>query len=41
VPPPKEQYAMGARFFTVAHEMGLLMDGFRQAKETFEKELAG
>lgn len=41
VPPPNKQYAMGARFFTVAHEMGLLMDGFRQAKQTFEKELAG
>lgn len=41
VPSPKEQYAMGARFFTVAHEMGLLMDGFRQAKEAFEREVAG
>jgi len=41
VPPPKEQYAMGARFFTVAHEMGVLVEGFRTAKEAFERNLAG
>lgn len=41
VPSHQEQYQMGARFFTVAHEMGLLMDGFRQAKEAFEKEVTG
>jgi 4-hydroxy-2-oxoheptanedioate aldolase len=41
VPPPKEQYAMGARFFTVAHEMGVLVEGFRNAKEAFERNLAG
>ncbi|GIV19661.1 MAG: aldolase [Armatimonadota bacterium] len=41
VPSQREQYAMGARFFTVAHEMGLLMEGFRQAKEAFEREVAG
>ena len=39
VPPHREQYRMGARFFTVAHEMGLLMDGFRQAREAFEREV--
>jgi 4-hydroxy-2-oxoheptanedioate aldolase len=41
VPPPKEQYAMGARFFTVAHEMGVLVEGFRNAKEVFERDLSG
>jgi 4-hydroxy-2-oxoheptanedioate aldolase len=40
-PSPKEQYAMGARFFTVAHEMGVLVEGFRNAKEAFERNLAG
>ncbi len=37
VPSYEQQYAMGARFFSIVNEMSVLMEGFQKAKEAFAR----